>query len=189
MTSFAKHMRHILRTLLQQGLLKIRFRGLAGVASDLKCHGPVVLLGREKITFGDRVSIAGFLHIWGQGRVVIGNDVLIASHVATTSVSHDPAATKFSAKNLLLPTKIRDNVWIGSHAFINAGVEIGSNSIVAAGAVLLSDVPPNSVAGGIPAKVLRHRENSGEITATVLPTSKRNVSQAPAFTAINSNLP
>jgi len=175
LTFFAKHMRHILRTLLQQGLLRIRFRGLAGVGSDLKCHGPVVLLGRDKITFGDRISIAGFLHIWGHGGGVIGNDVLIASHVAITSVSHDPTATKFSAKNLLLPTMIGDNVWIGSHAFINAGVEIGSNSIVAAGAVVLSDVPSNSVAGGIPAKVLRHRENSGETLATMLPTSKSNV--------------
>lgn len=150
-------MRHIVRTLLRKCLLALRFRRVAHIGSDLKCHGPVVLLGRNKISLGDRVNIAGFLHIWGHGGVVIGNDVLIGSHVAITSVSHDPNAAAFRDKNLLLPVKIGDNVWIGSHAFINAGVEVGPNSVIAAGAVVLEDVPSDSVVGGIPARVLRQR--------------------------------
>lgn len=153
-------MRNIARAFLRKCLRAFRFRGVAHIGSNLKCHGPVVLIGREKITFGDRVSIAGFLHIWGQGGVSIGNDVLIASHVAIASVGHDSRAKIFRHKNCLSPVDIGDNVWIGSHAFIDAGVVVGPNSIIAAGAVVLSDVPPNSIVGGIPAKVLRHRENS-----------------------------
>jgi maltose O-acetyltransferase len=52
-------------------------------------------------------------------------------------------------------------VWIGSHAFINAGVVVGSNSIVAAGAVVLEDVPPDVVVGGVPARVLKHLSACG----------------------------
>ncbi len=129
---------------------------MARIGKELKCHGPIVLLGRDKISFGDRVNIAGFLHIWGHGGVTIGNDVLIASHVAIASISHDAEARKFSDQNLLQPVMIGDNVWIGSHAFINAGVTVGSNSVVAAGAVVLHDVPAGVVVGGIPAKVLKH---------------------------------
>jgi acetyltransferase-like isoleucine patch superfamily enzyme len=135
-------MRSIATILLRKYLFAFRFRGVARIGSDLKCHGPVVLLGREKICFGDRVSIAGFPHIWGHGGVAIGNDVLIASHVVITSVSHDSKAEKFSHRNCLSPVDIGSNVWIGSHAFINAGVVVGSNSIIAAGAIVLSDVPP-----------------------------------------------
>jgi len=156
-----ERMRHIARVLLRKYLLAFRFRGVARIGSNLECHGPVVLLGRENIAFGDRVSIAGFLHIWGHGGVSIGNDVLIASHVAITSVSHDSKTETFRYKNCLSRVDIGSNVWIGSHAFINAGVVVGSNSIIAAGAIVLSDVPPDSVVGGVPAKVLRIREKSG----------------------------
>jgi acetyltransferase-like isoleucine patch superfamily enzyme len=97
--------------------------------------------------------------------VAIGNDVLVASHVAITSVSHDSKAEKFSHRNCLSPVDIGSNVWIGSHAFINAGVVVGSNSIIAAGAIVLNDVPPGSVVGGIPARVLRHPDNSGRTKA------------------------
>jgi len=150
-----------LRLLVQRALRVIRFRGLAHVGKDLKCHGPVVLLGRNKICLGDRVNIAGFLHIWGHGGVVIGNDVLIASHVAIASVSHDAEAPKFCDRNLLLPVEIGNNVWIGSHAFINAGVVVGSNSIIAAGAVVLSNVPAGVVVGGVPARVLKQLDSCG----------------------------
>jgi acetyltransferase-like isoleucine patch superfamily enzyme len=121
---------HLLKSAARKVLLAIRFRGLATVGKDLKCHGPVVLLGRNKISLGDRVNIAGLLHVWGHGGVVIDNDVLIASHVAITSVSHDPNTAVFRDKNLLLPVKIGDNVWIGSHAFIDAGVIVGSGARV-----------------------------------------------------------
>jgi acetyltransferase-like isoleucine patch superfamily enzyme len=55
-----------------------------------------------------------------------------------------------------LPVRIQDNVWIGDRATVCKGVTIGKNSIIGAGAVITSDVPPNAVAAGNPARVVEY---------------------------------
>lgn len=86
--------------------------------------------------------------------VRIGNHCTIAPHVAF--VTHDggtwvlteelPSLQKFGTIEIL------DNCFIGIHTVIMGNVRIGPNSIVAAGAVVTKDVPPNTVVGGCPAK-------------------------------------
>jgi len=56
------------------------------------------------------------------------------------------------------PVRIRDNVWIGMGALILKGVEIGENSVVAAGAIVTKSVPPNVVVAGNPAVIVKHLE-------------------------------
>ncbi len=56
-------------------------------------------------------------------------------------------------------TTIGSDVWIGTRAYISQGVTIGHGSIIAAGAVVTKDVPPYSIVGGIPARVIRQRFN------------------------------
>ena len=53
------------------------------------------------------------------------------------------------------PIIIGNNVWIGGHVAIVGGVEIGDNSIIAAGSVVLKNVPSNTIVGGNPAKIIR----------------------------------
>ena len=53
------------------------------------------------------------------------------------------------------PVIIGDNVEIGSNAVILPGVEIGNNSTIGAGAVVVENIPPNSIAAGVPAKVIK----------------------------------
>lgn len=61
------------------------------------------------------------------------------------------------------PITIKKNCWVCSGAVICGGVTVGENSIIAAGAVVVSDVPPNSIAGGVPARVIRQVGESDRI--------------------------
>ena len=53
---------------------------------------------------------------------------------------------------------IGNDVWLGANVVVTAGVTIGDGAVVAAGAVVTKDIPPYSIAGGVPARVLRQRE-------------------------------
>lgn len=59
---------------------------------------------------------------------------------------------------------IEEDVWCGTNVTILKGVTIGRGSIIAAGAVVTKDIPPYSIAGGIPAKVIKKRMTDEEIT-------------------------
>lgn len=61
------------------------------------------------------------------------------------------------------PITIKKNAWICSSATITGGVTVGENSIVAAGAVVTKDVPPNVIVGGVPAKVIREIDENDRI--------------------------
>ncbi len=88
----------------------------------------------------------------------IHNNVRIASHVSfiTHDITHFMLNTKFAGeyKETIGCIEIMDNVFIGANVTILNDVRIGSNSIVAAGAVVTKDVPENCVVGGVPAKVI-----------------------------------
>lgn len=70
------------------------------------------------------------------------------------TLNHDQHPDK--RKSLIAaPIHIKKNVWIGSHATVLPRVTIGENAIVAAGAVVVKDVPANTIVGGIPAKFIK----------------------------------
>ena len=54
------------------------------------------------------------------------------------------------------PVVIGDNVWIGAHSTILAGVTVGKNAVIAAGSVVTKNVPENAVVAGVPAKVIKN---------------------------------
>lgn len=95
------------------------------------------------------------------GPVSIGNDVLMGPETIVYTQNH-----KSSDPNLPIRLQgyepaeevaIEDDVWIGRRVMIMPGVRIGKGSVIAAGAVVTKDVPPYSVVGGIPAKILKSR--------------------------------
>ncbi len=116
---------------------------------------PSVIRGTEHIELGHRVSINAFVHIWGQGGLVIGDDTLIASHVAITTLTHDTAARPYNRSLVAKPIKIGRNVWIGSGAVILPGVTIGDNAIIGAGAVVTSAVAADAIVAGVPARSIK----------------------------------
>ena len=108
----------------------------------------------KNISIGKEVFINSGCHFQDQGGIEIGDGTLIGHNVVLATINHDLDPGK-NRKNHYLPIKIEDHVWIGSNATVLPGVTIGSWSVVAAGAVVTRDVPPMTVVGGVPAKVLR----------------------------------
>ena len=92
--------------------------------------------------------------------IIIGNDVTIAPYVSILATNHvikdinNPINTQGSHAEKII---LEDDLWIGTKAIILAGVRIGKGSVVAAGAVVTRDVPPYAVVGGVPAKVIKYR--------------------------------
>lgn len=100
----------------------------------------------------------------GQGTIIvaresitIGDDVLIAEYVTIRDQDHRFGGPEPTARNGFdtAPIVIGNNVWIGAKATITKGVTIGDNSVIGANSVVTSDIPPNVVAAGVPARVIR----------------------------------
>ena len=101
------------------------------------------------VKIGENTMIEGLVYIPPLSR--IGKNVFIGP---SASLTNDP----YPASKKMVGVTIEDGAVIGSRAVIKAGVKIGKNSVVAMGAVVTKDVPPNCVVVGVPAKVKYSRE-------------------------------
>lgn len=89
------------------------------------------------------------------GGLEIGDDVMIGPNVSLITSGHPVEPSRRRDFVVAKPIMIERNVWIGAGATIIGGVTVGENSVVAAGAVVTKDVPPNTLVGGNPAAVIR----------------------------------
>lgn len=111
----------------------------------------------ENISIGEDTIIGDHAFLDGRAKLTIGNHVDVASSVMIYNSEHDLSKEDFSA--IEEPVEIGDYVFIGPRAIILPGVKIGKGAIVAAGAVVTSDVPEFTIVGGIPAKPIGERKN------------------------------
>lgn len=108
------------------------------------------------VIIGDNTRIG--LHTTVIGPVEIGNNVNLAQGIVVTALNHNfTDCTKRIDEQGVSTAKVTigNDVWIGANATILPGVTIGNHSVVAAGAVVTKDVPPYSLVGGVPAKILK----------------------------------
>lgn len=116
----------------------------------------------RNIVLGNRVHIGANSSLWagpGTGRIVLGDDVLIAPGVMVTAANYrfnDGSPVNDQAMDEGDIT-IGADVWIGYGAVILAGVTIGEGAIIGAGALVRADVPPRAIAVGNPARVIGSR--------------------------------
>lgn len=108
----------------------------------------------KNIAIGRNVFINSGCHFQDQGGIAIGDGAPIGHNVVLATVNHALEPEK-RRRNRYAPIRIGENVWIGSNATILPGVTLGDWAVVAAGAVVTKDVPPMTVVGGVPARVLR----------------------------------
>lgn len=92
--------------------------------------------------------------------VYIGDNVMIGPNTTITTVGH-PLSPKDRRAHLAQGSEIRigNDVWLGANVTILPGVTIGDNVVVGAGAVVTKDIPPNSLALGVPARVVKELQN------------------------------
>lgn len=141
-------------SLLASGNLKIGENTRLYQNSIVKCQNGDVSLGKN-------CSIQPPCFIGGAGGIIIKDNVRIAPGVMMFSFDHnfkrtDIPITKQGIK--LGKITIEDDVWVGSNAVILKGVTIGTGSIIAAGSVVNKNVPPYSIVGGVPAKIIKKRK-------------------------------
>ncbi len=108
----------------------------------------------KNITFGKNVFINSCCHFQDQGGIEIGDGCLIGHNVVLATIDHD-LYPENNRVNHYAPIKLGKSVWVGSNATILSGVTIGDWAVVAAGAVVTRDVPPLTIVGGVPARVIR----------------------------------
>ena len=108
----------------------------------------------KNIHFGKNVFVNMGCKFQDQGGVYIDDGALIGHNVVLATINHDlDPETRHSMTPA--PINIGRNVWIGSNAVILPGVDIGDGAVIAAGAVVGTDVPAGCVAGGVPAKIIK----------------------------------
>lgn len=108
----------------------------------------------KNITVGKNVFINSGCCFQDQGGITIGDGALIGHQVVLATLNHDLNPERRKSMKAA-PIVIGKNVWIGAHATVLAGVSIGDNAVIAAGAVVTKDVPPMTVVAGIPAKTVK----------------------------------
>jgi acetyltransferase-like isoleucine patch superfamily enzyme len=141
--------------------IKTKLGGKILVGDRCAIHDYVLIFSYGgSIEIGDHCDINPFSILYGHGGLRIGNRVLIAGHCMIIPNNHNISDLDTpiqlqgsSAKGII----VEDNVWIGHGVSILDGVRIGRGSVIAAGAVVTSDVKENTIVGGVPAKVIRSR--------------------------------
>lgn len=128
------------------------------IGENVSVQPGVYLLNIEKLRLGNNVSIHPMCYLDAGGGIEIGNDVSIAHACSILSTNHDWVDKTIPIKYNTVTygrVKINNDVWVGCAVRILAGVEIGSRTIIAAGAVVNKDVQANTIVGGVPAKFIK----------------------------------
>lgn len=109
-----------------------------------------------RIYIGDNTYLGDHSNVLAVKEVRIGNNCSISWHVLFMDTSSHPIGVKGEEpKTIIEPIIVEDNVWVGSRAVILKGVRIGKGAVIANNSVVSKDVPPHTLVGGIPAKVLK----------------------------------
>ncbi|MCP3717590.1 sugar O-acetyltransferase [Paraburkholderia sp. CNPSo 3281] len=116
---------------------------------------PFYTSGGVEIRVGRNVFVNQNCTFYDLGGLDIADDVMIGPNVSLITSGHPVEPSRRREGVIAKPIVIERNVWIAAGATIIGGVTVGENSVVAAGSVVTKDVPPNTLVGGNPARVIR----------------------------------
>ena len=156
---------------LYRRIVMILFRSLFKKTGRNVVFDPFGVYSFETISIGDDVYIGpGAVLSASESSIDIGNKVMFGPNVTIMGGDHNTSVIgkymydiKEKRPEDDLPVVISDDVWLGTGCTILKGVTIGEGAIVAAGALVVKDVPPYTIVGGVPAKVLKERFSKEEL--------------------------
>jgi len=121
----------------------------------------VSLVYPSQIFIGKNVSIGRNVLLWAssKGKIIIGEGCAIAAGVKFITPTHDYNVLPVSTVGINKPIVIGKDVWIGTAAIVLPGVTIHDGAVVAAGAVVNKDVPPDCIVCGVPAQIIKKLES------------------------------
>jgi acetyltransferase-like isoleucine patch superfamily enzyme len=184
---FTEHIRLGRGVYLDQGsYLHACPRGIEIGDGTIVMHGAILHvynfrgMPQSGIKIGRNSLVGEYSVIRGQGGVQIGDRVYTSPFTQIIAVNHvfDDPNTPFveqgiSAQGIV----IEDDVWLGAGAVITDGVRVGKGAVVAAGAVVTKDVPPHTVVGGVPAKIIKQIDgNVGKTDRQIYHSLKDGIS-------------
>lgn len=144
---------------LSNGGIKFGNNVSIGAGGIIECTGVIRELG-EGIVIGNHVGFAQNAFISVRGNIEIGDDCIFGPNVSIHAENHiydDPNQPIRRQGVTRLGVKIGRDCWVGNGVIILDGVSIGDGCIIAANAVVNKDIPPYSIVGGVPAKILKQR--------------------------------
>lgn len=136
-------------------------------------RGTIIEIGRGgSVIIGDHTHIQANCNIKGfLASTLIGRNVQVAPHCGFSPYEHrfDDLDVNIREQDIVTTGNIvlEDNVWLGLSVQVLDGVTIGAGTVVGAGAVVTKSLPPNAVAVGVPARVIRRRGDASGSTSTV----------------------
>lgn len=129
----------------------------------------VRLAGHEgRIDIGNNVLVMNGVRISSASHIIIGDDCMLANFCYLTDADWHDIHDRTNPVGKTAPIILEKGVWIGDSAIICKGVHIGENSVVGAGAVVTKDVPPNVVVAGNPARIIKDIDPEKVITHSTL---------------------
>lgn len=117
---------------------------------------------RPKIVIGKHVRVSHFVHIAATNSIEIGDDVLLGSKVIIIDHNHGQYSKEHTSPQIAPALRPLDsdrrvvigrNVWLADGVVVTPGSTIGEGSVIGANSVVIGDIPPFSIASGMPAKV------------------------------------
>lgn len=155
---------HALRILHYYAYSHVRERSAVKIGSGTGIAPNVSFRNGCRISMGKGCHIGERCYLWAgdsTGRIEMGDHVSIAPEVFITASDYQFVAGRTFREQ---PKRERDvrignDVWLGAGVVVTAGVVIGDGCIVGAGAVVTKDLPPGTIAAGVPARVIGHRES------------------------------
>jgi acetyltransferase-like isoleucine patch superfamily enzyme len=153
---------HLLRIVHYYSYSHVRERPKMHMDHGARIAPNVTLRNGERIWIGARSNIGERCALWAgdhTGCITIGTDVILAPQVFVTASNYQfaPDSVITSQPHAEADVIIGNDVWIGAGVVVVAGVTIGDGCVVGAGAVVSRSLPPYSIAGGVPARVLGSR--------------------------------